>query len=104
MSTLIRANALLSIIVLSFCLITPGEVQAKTVTVEMTAIETELPVDGEGTKVLAWTFNGQFPGPVVRVTEGDIVRFKFSNPATNSRPHSMDFHAAETDFLKNYHE
>lgn len=77
---------------------------AKTVNVEMTAIETEVVVDGEGTKVLAWTFNGQFPGPAVRVREGDTVRFKFSNPSTNSRPHSMDFHAAETDFLKNYHE
>ena len=77
---------------------------AKTINVEMTAIETEVVIDGEGTKMLAWTFNGQFPGPVVRVTEGDKVNFRFTNPATNARPHSMDFHAAETDYLKNYHE
>src|SRR2546426_6545433 len=75
---------------------------ARTVNVEFTAIETEVVIDGEGHKYKAWTFNGQFPGPVVRVTEGDTVHFTLHNLKTNTYPHSMDFHAAETDFFKNY--
>ncbi len=43
--------------------------------VTFTAMETEIVVDGNGTKYKAWTFNGQMPGPVVRVTEGDTVNF-----------------------------
>ena len=70
--------------------------------VNMTAVETEVVVEGDGTTYKAWTFNGQFPGPVVRVTEGDTVKFTLDNPKTNKFPHSMDFHAAEIDFLKNY--
>ena len=81
---------------------TGAPVLAKTHTVEMTAVEKDVVVDGEGTTYAAWTFNGQFPGPVVRVTEGDTVKFKLTNPATNKHPHAMDFHAAEIDFLKNY--
>jgi nitrite reductase (NO-forming) len=81
-----------------------GLSHAKTINLEIKAIETEVVIDGEGTTFAAWTFNGQFPGPVVRVTEGDKVNFRLINPATNARPHSMDFHAAETDYLKNYRE
>ncbi len=77
-------------------------VLAKTHTVEMTAVEKDVVIDGDGTTYAAWTFNGQFPGPVVRVTEGDTVKFKLINPAENKFPHAMDFHAAEIDFLKNY--
>ncbi len=77
-------------------------VLAKTHTVEMTAVEKDVVIDGDGTTYAAWTFNGQFPGPVVRVTEGDTVNFKLINPAENKFPHAMDFHAAEIDFLKNY--
>ncbi|HKC92894.1 MAG TPA: multicopper oxidase domain-containing protein [Nitrospira sp.] len=75
---------------------------AKTHEVSMTAVETDVIIDGSGEKYAAWTFNGQMPGPVVRVTEGDTVKFTLSNPATNKFPHAMDFHAAEIDFLKNY--
>ncbi len=77
-------------------------VQAKTHDVHMTAVETDIVIDGGGEKYAAWTFNGQFPGPVVRVTEGDTINFTLTNPATNKNPHAMDFHAAEIDFLKNY--
>lgn len=75
---------------------------AKTVKVELTAIETDVVIDGKGTTYKAWTFNGQFPGPVIRVQEGDQVKFILKNDPENSRPHSMDFHAAETNFLENY--
>ena len=77
-------------------------VAAKTHTVEMTAVEKDVVIDGEGTTYAAWTFNGQVPGPVVRVTEGDTVKFKLINPAGNKYHHAMVFHAAEIDFLKNY--
>ena len=81
-----------------------GQAEAKTVNVELTAVETEVVIDGKGTKYNAWTYNGQVPGPVIRVTEGDTVHVTFKNLETNSRPHSIDFHAAETNFLTNYQE
>jgi nitrite reductase (NO-forming) len=77
---------------------------AKTLKVEMTAVETDVVIDGEGTTYSAWTFNNQYPGPVIRVQQGDRVDFSFTNAETNSRPHSMDFHAAQTDFLTHYRE
>ncbi|MDE3050354.1 MAG: multicopper oxidase domain-containing protein, partial [Nitrospirota bacterium] len=75
---------------------------AKTHDVAMTAVETDVVIEGNGEKYAAWTFNGTVPGPVVRVTEGDTINFTLTNPATNKNPHAMDFHAAEIDFLKNY--
>jgi len=75
---------------------------AKTVKVDFTAMEVELPIDNKGTLYKAWTFNGQFPGPVVRATEGDTIEFTLTNPKTNTFPHSMDFHAGEMDFLMNH--
>ncbi|MGH7165923.1 MAG: multicopper oxidase domain-containing protein [Nitrospiraceae bacterium] len=74
----------------------------KTHEVEMTAVESDVVIDGGGEQYKAWTFNGQFPGPVVRVTQGDTVKFTLHNPKKNVYPHAMDFHAAEIDFLKNY--
>jgi nitrite reductase (NO-forming) len=80
----------------------PSEASAKTHDVKMTALEVEIVTEGTGKKYKAWTFNGQMPGPAVRVTEGDTVNFTLENPKTNIFQHSMDFHAAEIDFLKNY--
>ncbi len=88
----------------SGCITMPGSAGAKVHEVTFTAMETEIVVDGNGTKYKAWTFNGQMPGPVVRVTEGDTVNFTLIGDKNNSFPHSMDFHAAELDFLKNYHK
>jgi len=83
-------------------IVAPGVVQAKTVKVEFTAMEVEVPIDNKGRMYKAWTFNGQFPGPVVRATEGDTIEFSLTNLKTNTFPHSMDFHAGEMDFLKNH--
>lgn len=33
------------------------------------------------------------PGPIIRARVGDVLRFTISNPATNSHPHNVDFHA-----------
>jgi len=75
---------------------------AKAHEVSMVATEQDVVIEGSGATYKAWTFNGQFPGPVVRVTEGDTIKFTLDNPKTNVYPHAMDFHAAEIDFLKNY--
>lgn len=42
-----------------------------------------------------WTFNGQVPGPVIRVKVGDTIRVRLSNAASNKLPHSVDFHASQ---------
>lgn len=61
------------------------------VKVEMTAQVTDIEID-KGVKYKAWTFNGQVPGPLIVVNEGDTIEFTLKNhdPAV---PHSMDFHA-----------
>ena len=98
------AKTFLAILMAGVGLFLSAEAHAKTVKVEMTAVETEVVVDGEGTKYSAWTFNNQFPGPVIRVKQGDQVDFTLTNPSTNTRPHSMDFHAAKASFLTHYKE
>jgi nitrite reductase (NO-forming) len=45
-----------------------------------------------GIRYEAWTFNGQVPGPVVHVRQGQLVRVTLKN--TSPMPHSVDFHAA----------
>ena len=47
--------------------IIPTMAFAKTHDVSMTAVETDVVIDGNGENYAAWTFNGQMPGPVVRV-------------------------------------
>jgi FtsP/CotA-like multicopper oxidase with cupredoxin domain len=38
----------------------------------------------------AWTYNGTVPGPVIRATEGDILRVRLVNAGTH--PHTIHFH------------
>jgi FtsP/CotA-like multicopper oxidase with cupredoxin domain len=38
----------------------------------------------------AWTYNGTVPGPVIRATEGDLLRVHFVN--AGSHPHTIHFH------------
>ncbi|MDP1963789.1 MAG: multicopper oxidase domain-containing protein [Reyranella sp.] len=80
----------------------PVAVEAKTVKVSLTAKEVDLPIDNKGTKHRAWTFEGQVPGPVVRVTEGDTVEFTLHNAPDSKNSHSMDFHAARVDAVKDF--
>ncbi len=47
----------------------------------------------EGKTILAWGYNGQIPGPEIRVTEGDKVRIVFTNKlpkATSIHWHGID--------------
>lgn len=80
----------------------PPAVQAATVKVTIEAQEVDVPIDNKGTLYPSWTFDGQVPGPVVRVTEGDTVEFTLHNAAENKSSHSMDFHAARVDVLDEF--
>src|SRR5690606_18936007 len=70
------------------------------VNVEMTAQITDIEID-KGYIYKAWTFNGEAPGPVVVVNEGDTINFTLKNmdPAI---PHSMDFHAVHASPSKDF--
>jgi FtsP/CotA-like multicopper oxidase with cupredoxin domain len=52
--------------------------------------ETEHEFYPGGPKIKAWAFNGQVPGPTLRVTEGDLVRVHFTNKHTSN--HTLHFH------------
>jgi nitrite reductase (NO-forming) len=87
---------------LALCLAFAGLAQAATVKVNLTAKEVDLPIDNKGTMYRTWTFEGQVPGPVVRVTEGDVVEFTLTNDKANKNSHSVDFHAARVDVVKDF--
>ncbi|HZP96698.1 MAG TPA: copper-containing nitrite reductase [Candidatus Limnocylindria bacterium] len=40
-----------------------------------------------------WTFNGQIPGPMIRVRVGDTVELHLKNSASSVMTHSIDLHA-----------
>lgn len=58
------------------------------------AKEVPLRIRGD-TVIAAWTFEGNVPGPIVHVRQGDTVEFTLTNEG--QIPHSMDFHAAQID-------
>lgn len=68
----------------------PGKVHD----IELIAKEKDMAIAKEATQNL-WTYNGQVPGPVIRVRQGDEIRVHFVNPASNKLPHSLDFHASQ---------
>ena len=55
----------------------------------MRALDREIEI-APGVFFPAWTYNGTVPGPVIRATEGDILRVRFVN--AGSHPHSIHFH------------
>jgi nitrite reductase (NO-forming) len=69
-----------------------GERPAQTLQVEIEAVELEGQL-ADGTTFTYWTFNGQVPGPFLRVRVGDTVELKMSNRAGSSMVHSIDLHA-----------
>ncbi|MCA9301465.1 nitrite reductase, copper-containing [Candidatus Saccharibacteria bacterium] len=40
-----------------------------------------------------WTFDGQAPGPMLRIREGDTVNFTLTNDNSSLHNHNIDFHA-----------
>jgi len=83
-------------------LVSASQVFAKEVHVEMTAKEVDVVIDGKGTTMAAWTFDGSIPGKPVRVEEGDVVDFTLHNPAENKNSHAIDFHAAQVNVLDEF--
>jgi nitrite reductase (NO-forming) len=61
------------------------------VNIKMTAQITDIEITKDNL-YKAWTFNGEAPGPVIVVNEGDKINFTLKN-MDPSIPHSMDFHA-----------
>ena len=77
----------------------PATAAGSVVDVHLTATEKVLAI-GPGEAYHAWTFNGTVPGPVIHVRQGQTVHFTLTNDG--SLPHSIDFHAAQTPWSKNY--
>jgi len=63
----------------------PGRVREYTLVAEDRQIEV-----AKGVFFSAWTYNGTSPGPVIRATEGDLLRVKLAN--VSSHPHTIHFH------------
>lgn len=40
-----------------------------------------------------WTFDGDVPGPFIRVRVGDVLEIHHTNSDTSGMPHNIDFHA-----------
>ena len=40
-----------------------------------------------------WTFNGDVPGPFIRVRVGDVLEVHHTNSDSSGMPHNIDFHA-----------
>jgi nitrite reductase (NO-forming) len=66
----------------------------RTVQINWRAREVPVRID-QRTVLSAWTFEGNVPGPIVHVREGDTVEFTLTNDGVV--PHSMDFHATQVD-------
>lgn len=78
-----------------------GEGDGRVIEVTLTTEEVVQTL-AEGVDAMVWTFNGTAPGPVIRVGLGDTVRFKLVNASTHGLSHSMDFHAAQTPWDRDY--
>lgn len=66
---------------------------AALVKVKMETIEKTMKM-ADGVDYTYWTFNGDVPGQMIRVREGDTVEVEFSNHPTSTVPHNVDFHAS----------
>jgi nitrite reductase (NO-forming) len=78
-----------------------GTGTGRIVEVELVAEETTQTI-AEGVDYQVWTFNGTAPGPVIRVQVGDTVRFTLRNDSSLGLAHSIDFHAAQTPWDRDY--
>src|SRR5690625_1233754 len=71
------------------------ERDGKDVYIKMTTQITDIEIE-PGNIYKAWTFNGEAPGPLIVVEEGDTLHFEIENidPAI---PNSIDLHAVHTN-------
>jgi nitrite reductase (NO-forming) len=64
----------------------------KLIHVDLETIEREGNL-ADGTTYRYWTFDGQVPGPFVRVRVGDVVEVNLTNHPDSWMNHNVDFHA-----------
>ena len=69
--------------------------------VTLTAQSVDLPIPG-GKMYHAMTFDGQVPGPTIRVTQGDVVEVTLNVPSTEVTGHSLDMHAGRISAVPNF--
>lgn len=69
-----------------------GDRGAETLRVDMTAIEVN-GVLADGTTYRYMTFDGQVPGPMLRMRVGDMMELHLHNEIESLLPHSIDLHA-----------
>jgi nitrite reductase (NO-forming) len=69
-----------------------GDREATTVRFELDTVEVS-GVLGDGSTYTYMTFDGQVPGPMLRVREGDTVEMVMRNAITSTFTHSIDLHA-----------
>jgi nitrite reductase (NO-forming) len=69
-----------------------GVREPQIVRVDLEAVEVEGQL-ADGTTYKYWTFNGQVPGPFVRVRVGDTIEVHMKNLTNSAMAHSVDFHA-----------
>ncbi len=69
--------------------------------ITLTAQSVKLPIPG-GQMYDAMTFDGQVPGPTIRVTQGDVVEVTLNVPSTELTGHSLDMHAAQISAVPNF--
>ena len=72
----------------AYCLL--FTVSASAETKEFTLTVTDSEIDLNGTKFMVWKYNNVFPGPEIRVKEGDTVRIKLRN--LSGAKHGLFFH------------
>jgi len=73
----------------------PAEIGVRppqTVRVDLETVEVEGQL-ADGTTYTYWTFNGQVPGPFIRVRVGDTLEVHLKNSADSKMAHSVDLHA-----------
>ena len=69
-----------------------GNRPAQNVRIDLETIEVKGQL-ANGTTYNYWTFNGQVPGPMLRVRVGDTVEVHLKNNPGSQMIHSVDFHA-----------
>lgn len=75
-------------------LVPPPIERSEPALVEVTLTAKEVVAEmAPGVHVNYWTFDGQVPGPMLRVRVGDTVRLTLKNDATNLHHHNIDLHA-----------
>jgi nitrite reductase (NO-forming) len=69
-----------------------GDRPAQTLRLVLEAVELEAQL-ADGTTYTYWTFDGQVPGPFIRIRVGDTVELHLKNRADSRMIHSIDLHA-----------